>query len=877
VTAAAVRPRIREHVIAGGITALLAVVGEAVVLVASGLPPAGALATALGSLAGLYLPLGLAAGFALGVLASILPGLPGLGPWVRLAARPRSLFRPDARAFANAVSALAGVGAFLALLFVSFHHFATRYHDPVLAGLAHLGAAIPIGFAALVVARIVERASRGVGLVLGPLASPGTVLAAMTVVFGIAIAVFAIERPEFFRVYRPLAFAWIPALLAIDALLLALLRRAFFRGPRARIAATAGVAAVAVATLGLFAWTAASYGGSSRVRSLVEDHSVAGLTLVRSYARASDRDGDGYSFAFGGEDCDDSRSSIFPGAPDPAGDGVDADCFDGDGTRRRVDAVGDGAYGRVPSTLGKPNVLLFMVDALRPDHLGLHGYERPTSPNLDRFARGATVFETAIAHSSRSIRSIPALFTGFEPTRIAFGDEYLWVSLKPENQTLAEELSAHGYHTIGIIGTDYFDRSNGFFQGFEELTRTDEMWPLDHRWPVDQAIARLATLATSEEPWFMWVHQFNVHLPYMAQTDQDSRFGTTPIDRYDTAISRADDDFGRLMEALSTHGLDDETVVIVASDHGEAFGEHGNEGHSFTLYEEEVRATLMIRAPSFTARRVPDLVGLSDVTPTVLNLVSRPVPKPMPGRSLVPLMSGGRFEPDRFVVSELMPDGQFPFDRKTIRVGSMRLHWWTREGRVELYDLAIDPHEQDDLSDDRVDDRRELLGLLRAWTSATSLPENQHRFVVWQNILARPPATMTRRLDLDVQGDFRVLGYDLPSGPVRRGEALPITFYYEVERATDSNFFFLVEAELPPGHPPVGHMHAEHYPLNGRYPTTMWNAGEILRDHSEITLPLELRPAATLELTLAIRGDDRRLVRFSDGRTTVSLGRVTVE
>lgn len=870
------RPRIREHVTAGALAALAAVLAEGVVLATGEIGSAGALWSALASLLGFYLPIGLAAGFAIGVLASIVGGLPALGRWMRFVERPRALFRPDPRAFGSALGSLAGAAVFLGLLFASFHHFATRYHDPVLAGLAHTLAAMGVGFAALVVARLVERAAIFLGHLLGPIASPGVILVIAVAGAVTGAAIFAAVRPEFFRVYRPVSLAWLPGLAIAYALALVGVRKLVFRG-RVLLRANVAVAIASLAMLVAFAWTAASYGGSSRVRSLVEDRSVGGLYLVRSYARATDRDGDGYSFAFGGEDCDDSSANVFPGAPDPQGDGVDADCFDGDGTSRRVDSLGNGAYGPVPSSLGKPNVLLFMVDALRPDHLGLNGYERPTSPNLDRFARQSVVFESAIAHSSRSIRSIPSLFTGFEPTRIAFGDEYLWVSLKPENQTLAEELDAHGYRTIAFVATNYFDRSNGFFQGFEEQTRATEMWPLDHAWAVDRAVTRLDELASSEEPWFMWVHQFNVHLPYMAQADQASRFGTQPMDRYDTAITRADEDFAKLLEALRRNGLDDDTVVIVASDHGEAFGEHGNEGHSFTLYEEEVRATLLIRAPAFAPRRVPDLVGLADVTPTVLNLVSRAVPRPMPARSLVPLMAGGSFEPDRFVVSELMPDGQFPFDRKTIRVGSLRLHWWTREGRVELYDLATDPHEARDVSDERLDDRRELLGLLRAWTSATSLPENQHRYVVSQNILAEAPATMTERLDLDVQGVFRVLGYELPDRPIRRGEALPITLYYEVERATDENYFFLVEAELPPGHPPLGHMHAEHYPLNGRYPTTMWNAGEILRDHCEITLPTELRPGTSLEITFAIRDGDRRLVRFSDGRSLVSLGRVTVQ
>jgi hypothetical protein len=199
----------------------------------------------------------------------------------------------------------------------------------------------------------------------------------------------------------------------------------------------------AVCAIGGHLASGLTFGDSNRVRAVVEQRSVLGRRLVRVYVDLSDRDGDGFAWAWGGGDCDDARADVHPGAVDEPGDGVDADCFDGDGSREVAD-FGDGAWGVRPAALDRPNFLLITVDALRPDHLGAYGYGRPTSPRIDAFARSAVRFDAAYAQSSRSMRSIPSMMTGFYPSQVAFGPEYLWPTLLDENVTVAERLRARG-------------------------------------------------------------------------------------------------------------------------------------------------------------------------------------------------------------------------------------------------------------------------------------------------------------------------------------------------------------------------------------------------------------------------------------------------
>lgn len=782
----------------------------------------------------------------------------------------RALFRSDPAAFASAFGASLGVAAFALGVSRGMRHFSTRYHDPQLASWAMSAFTLGLVVASLLAAATLRALVLPLARRVPRAASVG--LVAIVVSAGVAAALvgLALRAPMLLRAYDPVMLAYAPGVVLLYLLLVLLLRH------RATVRFTRGLALVNVlVAAALLVWTGATYGGRNRVRAAVEQESVVGRPVLRAYLSFTDRDGDGHAFAFGGGDCDDSDPDVHPGAIDNPGDGVDADCFDGDGSREVAD-LGSGHYAPRPAQLRRPNILIISIDALRPDHLGCNGYQRPTSPRIDAFAAQSVVFERVIAQSSRSIRSIPAVFTGRYPSQVAYGSEYLWPSLLRDNHTFAEALRGRGYITAVTMGTDYFTRVEGFFQGFEHVNQIPEYRPARSR-PVDEGLAQLERMVASGRPWLEWVHLFNVHERYLWDRTP-SRFGRDLVDEYDTEIQLADEQVGRLLDHIDAGGVPDDTIVVLMSDHGEAFSEHGHTGHSQTLYNEEVYATLMIRSPGVAPRRVAGAVALFDVMPTILNLADVPLAEPVPARSLVGPMMGDPVDPDRLIFAELMPDGLYPYDQKAIYRGMQKLVYWTREGTYQLFDLAADPHEQHDLSDERRDEARELLGLLRAWMAQTHRPENRTEDIVADARLPAEPVHMTARLDAQFPGMFTLLGYDLPETEFEPGERIAVDFYYRVDANISKDLFFYVDIQGPPGFPIPPHFHAHHYPIHGRYRTQDWRAGEILRDSVQMVIPREIRRPADLRITLTVL-DAQFPIEYRTPReagTTIEVGRVHV-
>lgn len=797
--------------------------------------------------------LGLVAGLTLAALRVLFP----------TRAPAPGLFGHHPDAFSAGLGILAAAAVFVPATRVAAEHFATRYHDPKLAAWAMAVTTLGLLVGAVVIGALVSASARPLARHLGRAASTGGVLlVALAAVVAVALGV-ALRSPRLLEVYDPVALLWAPGLVVAYVAAAIFVRRVLARRSRSRASVRWAALAVVSATVAGLGWSAFTYGDHQAPRGLVEHRTVVGLPLLRLYMHATDRDGDGHSFAFGGGDCDDGNPRVYPGALDVPGDGVDADCFAGDGSPDVAD-LGNGVYGQLPEGVSRPNILLVTIDALRADHLGSYGYERPVSPHIDSFAKERAVrFEEVVAQSSRSIRSLPAMMTGFYPSQIAYGNEYLFPSLLLENTLLAEVLRDAGYRTAVTMGTDYFERVSHFFQGFEEVQQLDRYRPPRSQ-PVSRALKQLEGLERGEQPWFLWVHLFNVHEEYLWDRTP-SRFGDDPIDQYDTEIVLADREVGRLLEALEHRGLRDDTVVAITSDHGEAFGEHGNRGHSRTLYEEELRVPLLIHVPGVEPRVVEEGVPLFDLMPTFLNLAEAPVPKPMPARSLVPLLTGrGASAPDRLVFSELLPDGLYPYDQKAIRRGDMKLIWWVREGSTQLYDLDSDPDEKRNLADERPELAAEMLGLLRAWVAETSRPEERRRNVVERNRLDREPARMTRRLDARFPG-FTLLGFDLPERTFEPGDRIEMTFYYRVDRAIRANYFFYVDIKGPSGYRVPPHFHAHHFPMNGRYPTSEWNTGEVLRDPVEMIVPKDIDHPVTLQIDLSVRNGNRLVTYRHEG------------
>jgi len=364
------------------------------------------------------------------------------------------------------------------------------------------------------------------------------------------------------------------------------------------------------------------------------------------------------------------------------------------------------------------NLLLVIIDTLRPDHLGAYGYERPTAPHLDRFADSAVVFERAYATSSWTLPSVASLLTAEYPaghrvrsTRSA---------LAPDFVTVTERLAAAGFATGAVVSHVFLARRYGLDQGFadyddEQIAKRieDSHKAVSSPLVTEKGIAWLASRRNAEDGrrWFLWLHYFDPHAEYLTHPGVSERFGEGAENRYDGEIAFTDAHLGEIFDALAELGFEHDTLVIVVSDHGEAFGEHGFGGHRLSLHEEELLVALIVRAPGIAPRRVATPVSLVDVAPTILELLDvSPLP-PAAGASLVPALHG-----ETVVRPPILAELRSALDwRRVDAVIDDR--WKLMEHRVRgisLYDLAADPGERRNLAATRLGVAKRLRGELQA-------------------------------------------------------------------------------------------------------------------------------------------------------------------
>jgi arylsulfatase A-like enzyme len=347
-----------------------------------------------------------------------------------------------------------------------------------------------------------------------------------------------------------------------------------------------------------------------------------------------------------------------------------------------------------------PNLVLVVIDTLRADHLGAYGYERPTSPRIDQLAERALVFTRALAPASWTRPSVGSLFTGLHPSE--HGAVSFAGSLARDVPTLAEGLRTAGYATIGVSGNFvHVNEGSGFARGFDHFvaprrpaSEAEALWT-EAKSPVrplrgdeinDTVLQLLA--AREDRPIFLYVHYMEPHSPYAPGEAARRRLATDPgawdlapvatndaivelarlrpalpadarrrlVDLYDAEIAEADAAVGFLVERLLEDVLGRDTVVVVVSDHGEEFGEHGGWFHGLTLHRESLAVPLLIfdaRRPR--AERIDAPVDLLDVPVTLLDLAGVAPPPGVRGR---PLLAAAAL-PERDLVAELHADPPF--------------------------------------------------------------------------------------------------------------------------------------------------------------------------------------------------------------------------
>lgn len=373
------------------------------------------------------------------------------------------------------------------------------------------------------------------------------------------------------------------------------------------------------------------------------------------------------------------------------------------------------------------NVILYMVDTLRADHLGCYGYDRPVSPRIDAFAKKATLFRHAVAQSPWTRPSVVTLLTGLLPR--THGVQRKRHSLAGEAVTLAETLKEQGYRTAGFVTNGNVARSFGVAQGFD----TYELMHRKRSAATDvhaRTVQWLDAEWKGDAPFFLYLHTVEPHAPYSPPAPfrqrfapqvrdealtrmntlkrlQEGKLPATPEIRrdllalYDAEIAANDAAFGDLLDLLVRRGLWEETVIVFVSDHGEEFLDHGGWDHGKTLHSEMLDIPLIVRIPGVgNGRTVTKQAQHADVLPTILDALGIQIPTAVEGRSLLPWMAGdvGPAETEEIAFSWL--------DEHGVQAASATTPDWRlihqcapKIGR-SLYDRQTDPREQKDLNEE---------------------------------------------------------------------------------------------------------------------------------------------------------------------------------
>lgn len=407
-----------------------------------------------------------------------------------------------------------------------------------------------------------------------------------------------------------------------------------------------------------------------------------------------------------------------------------------------------GGRGAVPPS--ELSVVLVTLDTTRADRIGAYGARVVPTPHLDRVAREGVLFEEAIAQAPLTLPSHATLFTGRYPPfhGVRHNGTY---QLPASETTLAERLRQAGFETAGFVGAFVLNRGFGVEQGFDVY---DEVPVSRYRGGRDQIFEAERTADDVNRrvfAWldrrgagrfFLWVHYYDPHDPYQPpETPARSLAG----DGYDREISYVDACFGDLLKRLRKEGLLDRSLLVVAGDHGESLGEHGEKTHGLFLYESALRVPLLLRAPGLlpAGGRVRGPVELADVAPTVLDLLGLPPLENAQGRSLRARISGEEDATDAVVRTEtLLPWLDFGWSElRAVREGPFK---YIEAPVPELYDLRQDPREEVNLATVEPERVARLAAMLAGWKEGAE---------------GTAPTEASRGLTAEEEAMLRSLGY----------------------------------------------------------------------------------------------------------------------
>ncbi len=399
----------------------------------------------------------------------------------------------------------------------------------------------------------------------------------------------------------------------------------------------------------------------------------------------------------------------------------------------------------LPSGVAAPRgVVLITVDTLRADHLSSYGHSRVLTPSFDRLASGGQLFKNAIAQSTTTTPSHASLLTSLYVQDHSVYSNF--EALGSKATTIAEILRDNGYSTFGVVNMRHLNPEIGnLSQGINNFIRSADVSRATDS--IDRFFDWIDSIG--ERPFFAWLHLADVHTPYKPPAPYDQFYyddderdprkksltrifpllpthmsdhpffkewlrGITDLKwvmaQYQGAVTYVDDELGRFMAELRKRGLLERTAMVVTSDHGENLGEHDMYFVHTGLYEQTVRVPLLTYFPGGGRQgvQVNEVVELVDVMPTLLEYLEIPVPTGIRGRSLWPLIRG-ELVPTKVALIEHAGKNQVALRSrrykyiKHLETKDLQPSYPFVAGKEELYDLAVDPREEENLAGSRLE------------------------------------------------------------------------------------------------------------------------------------------------------------------------------
>jgi len=374
------------------------------------------------------------------------------------------------------------------------------------------------------------------------------------------------------------------------------------------------------------------------------------------------------------------------------------------------------------------NVILIVIDTLRADHLGCYGYSRNTSPEIDKLSKEGIIFKNMVAQSSWTKPSTASILSGLYPKN--HGAMTGKGRLPEEIHLLSEILRGYGYHSYAFVGNIHVSQAAGFNQGFKEFfyfqekdvkvvpnifVRSDEL---------NNSLASFIRQLDDTSNNFIYIHYMDPHHPYLPKEkhfskENKKRFTNAfslpkaissmneeerrillieAINAYDDEILYNDKMIGNMVRMLKKKNMYSNSIIIITSDHGEEFFEHGNFTHGKSLYDEQLKVPLIIHMPGKTHKTINEIANQVDILPTILSLLEIPIPKNIDGIDLLNnkrtpnLASYAELSINQLTISsirtskyKLIEGVTFPFDRK-----KKNHRWFKERALIETNDDSLE-------------------------------------------------------------------------------------------------------------------------------------------------------------------------------------------